>query len=147
MDKLNQLLSGTLRDFAAAFGTATAGPLDAALPADLPLRLEGWVVPARGGFLVGEGEFRYQHRCYRFHFSSRSARGLSGVGTVTRLQRLTDFNGTYLPHHLAPTRTQLHAGARLINEHGVIMELHAPDKDTLFHHPSEGLAVRLTPAP
>jgi hypothetical protein len=147
MDKLNRLLSGSVLDFAAAFDAATSGPRESAERTELSLRLEGWVVPARGGFLVGEGEFRYQDRTHRFHFSSRGVQGLAGNGTITRLQRLSDFNGTYLPYHLVPTRTELHVGVPLINEHGVLMMLRTPVQGRPFHHPSEGLTARLTPTP
>jgi hypothetical protein len=148
MDKLNQLLSGNVMDFATAFGAATRKWIDDAPSTDCPVWLEGWVAPARAGYVLGDGEFIHEGRPRRFYFSglplrhSQGAR-LSGTGTVLGLGRLRDFTGVYVPWEGAPTRVGGGSEARLKNANGVVISLIASDEDWLVELPYGGLRVRL----
>jgi hypothetical protein len=152
MDKLNQLLSGNVLDFAAAFGAVTREAIHEAAASDCPVWLEGWVAPARAGYVVGDGEFIYEGRTRRFHFSGlpmRHGQGtrVSGTGTISQLRTLSDFSGAYLPRDAGPKRAGQRSGVVLCNEHGVIIDLFALNDDPLLDLPYDGLSVRLAAAP
>ncbi len=152
MDKLNQLLSLNARDFAAAFTHATRTLNDEAPARGFPLWLEGWVTPARAGFVLGDGELVYEGRPCRFHFSglpiqTGGGMRLSGAGTVSRLYRLADFSGIFLPFVPAADSGRGSAETRLKNQNGVLIELIAPDHARRFNPPDGGLRVRLAAPP
>jgi hypothetical protein len=147
MDKLNQLLSGNVLDFAAAFGAATRESVGDAPSLECPVWLEGWVAPARAGYVLGDGEFILEGQPVRFYFSGlplrhgQSAR-LSGTGTVWNLYRLQDFSGVYLPCDGAPSRTGLGSETRLRNASGVVISV-AANRHWLAELPCGGLRMRL----
>ena len=148
MDKLNYLLSGNVLDFAAVFGAVTREPSNDDDAPGCPVWLEGWVAPARAGYVVGDGEFIYEGQAHRFHFSGlplRHGQGarVSGTGTVSHLRDLSDFSGAFLPCSLSPTGVGRRSGAILRNENGVVIELVALDDDPLLDLPYDGLSVRL----
>jgi hypothetical protein len=148
MDKLNPLLNANILDFAQAFGSATSDLFDEDPPAGYSLHLEGWLVAARAGYVLGEGEFVHDGQPRRFHFCALPPRQgaaslLCACGSITRLRRLSDFSGLYLFCDSAPTGPQGRARARLQNEHGVVIDLLGPRGDRLFDLPYGGLRVRL----
>lgn len=148
MDKLNQLLSGNSMDFAKTFGAATRGWISDRRSPDCPVWLEGWVAPARAGYVLGDGEFVHEGQSRRFYFSGLPLRHcqcvrLSGTGTVEGLDRLRDFGGVYLPCDSAPSRRGRGSEARLKNSNGVVISLIAFDEEWLVELPYGGLRVRL----
>jgi hypothetical protein len=152
MDKLNQLLSSNALDFAATFGAATRGWIGDSPSPDCPVWLEGWVAPARAGYVLGDGEFIHEGRPRRFYFSGlpiRHCEGLrlSGAGTVVGLGRLRDFSGVYLPWDDVPSRSGRGSEARLKNASGVVISLTAFDEAWLVGLPHGGLHVRLATDP
>jgi hypothetical protein len=149
MDKLNQLLSGDVLDFATTFGAATREWIGDNPSPDCPVWLEGWVAPARAGYVLGDGEFIHDGQPRRVYFSGlplRHGQGarLSGTGTIVGLHRLRDFSGVYIPCDGAPSRSGLGSEARLRNANGVVISLSAADEDWLVELPCGGLRVRLT---
>jgi hypothetical protein len=149
-NRLHQLLNADPSEFAAAFGKASGRVSEAPPAQGLPLWIEGWVAPARTGHLVGQGEFIYQGHPRRFHFSVLSLAGakhqhrrLHAAGTITRLTRLSQFNGTYLPDDSAHAQGAAGSPKRLRNENGVLIDLLHPDRIRPFSTPCGGLHVRL----
>jgi hypothetical protein len=152
MDKLNQLLSGDVLDFAATFGAATREWTGYTPSRNCPVWLEGWTAPARAGYVLGDGEFIHEGEPHRFYFSGLPLRHcrnerLSGTGTVVGLDRLRDFSGVYLPCDGAASRTGRAAEVRLKNANGVVISLITFEQDWLIELPDGGLRVRLATDP
>ncbi len=152
MDKLNELLTGNVLDFAATFGAATREWVGGTPSANCPLWLEGWTAPARAGYVLGDGEFIHQGEPHRFYFSGlplRHCQGerLSGTGTVVGLGRLRDFSGVYLPCDSAAPRAGRGFEVRFKNENRVVISLITSEEDSLIELPDGGLRVRLAADP
>jgi hypothetical protein len=151
MDKLNQLLSDNVVNFAEVFGALTAeAPGESTLPGS-SLWLQGSVVAARAGYVLGEGELIHEGQAHRFHFSGLPPRPgaatlIHASGKVSRLRRLGRFSGLYLFCDSPPSAPHGRARSRLQNEHGVIIDLFGPPGDRVFDLPYGGLRVRLATA-
>jgi hypothetical protein len=148
MDKLNPLLSDNVLNFADVFGAVTGDTADDAHLAGSLLRLESWVVAARAGYVLGDGEFIQDGQPHRFQFSGLpprpgAATRLCASGRVSRLRRLCHFSGLYLFCDWPTTGPQGRGRARLQNEHGVVIDLIGSRGDRLFDLPYGGLRVRL----
>lgn len=147
MDKLNQLLTGNVLDFAASFGAATRDWDEAPAPG-YPLWLEGWVAPARAGYVLGDGEFIHNGAPRRFYFSGMPMRldqgtRLSGAGTISGLRVLRDFSGIYLPWEGSSSRAAGYSESCLRNCNGVVIAFRASGENQLIELPYGGLRVRL----
>jgi hypothetical protein len=148
MEKLTQLLTANASDFTVTFGAATGGFIAEIQPPECPVWLEAWVVPARAGYVLGDGEFIHEGQPQRFHFSGLPLRHcqetrLSGTGTISRLGALRDFSEVYLP---CDTDAAQRAGSSvtiLENEKGVVLRFIASDEDRIIDLPFGGLRVRL----
>jgi hypothetical protein len=152
MNKLNSLLDGDVLDFAAAFAASNGESLHDATPPGCPVWLEGWVAPARAGYVLGDGEFIYEGQARRFQFSGLPlrhgrARRVSGAGIVSCLRTLAEFSGTFLPCDAATAGAGRRRVALLRNEHGVMIELFASDGNPLADLPEDALCVRLWASP
>jgi hypothetical protein len=149
MEKLIEVLSGNMLDFAATFGAATR-ELDSEAPSPgCPVWLEGWVAPARVGYVLGDGEFIYKGQTRRFIFTGLPLRlghgaRVSGIGTVSGLRQLRDFGGFYLPWCDAPSGGTGGCAVCLKNANGVVIALTASEEGELLELPYGGLRVRLT---
>ena len=152
MDKLNQLLSGNVLDFAATFGAATREWIGNTPSPNCPVWLQGWTAPARAGYVLGDGEFIHDGAAHRFYFSGlplRHCQGerLSGSGTLLGLAQLRDFNGVYLPCDSAASGTGRGCEVRLKNANRVVISLITFEEDWLIELPDGGLRVRLATDP
>jgi len=147
-DRLHQLLNADPLEFATTFGEASCRVSEAPPAEGLPLWMEGWVTPARTGYLLGEGEFIYRGCLRRFHFSvlplpGGDCRTLHASGTITRLRRLSQFNGTYLSEESAQAPNPGRPRKRLRNENGVVIHLMHPERFRPFNTPYGGFHIRL----
>lgn len=152
MDKLNQLLSGNVLDFAATFRAATREWSEETPTPQCPVWMEGWAAPARAGYVLGDGEFVHDGQPRRFYFSGLPLRHcqrapLSGTGVVLGLRRLRDFSGVYLPWDGAPARGGRGAEAQWKNINGVVIALAACEDACLAELPCGGLRLRLATDP
>jgi hypothetical protein len=148
MYKLNRLLSDNVLNFAEVFATVTGDMAGGATLPGSTLWLEGAVVAARAGYVLGEGEFIHDGEPHRFHFCGLpprpgAATRLCASGSISRLRQLCHFSGLYLFCDSPPTGPQGRARSRLQNEHGVLIDLVGPLGDRLFDLPYGGLSVRL----
>ena|ERR1700733_12874358 len=148
MDRLNRLLVATPSDFAAAFDAIGDDLRAQPSQTSAAFWLEGGITCAGAGFVWGNGEISYQGRDYAFRLSGLSIAdiGTASVcanGSVTHLERLSDFSGSYSASISEPAVAGGDPVTFLKNERGVVMKLTATDAAWRFTLQVNGLRVRL----
>jgi hypothetical protein len=153
MDKLIRLLGASPLEFARAFGTVTIDTrIEERQQHSATLWLEGGIAPAGAGFVWGHGQLSYQGHDHAFRLSGLTIEnlgtaGLSALGRVAHLRRLSDFVGTYSASAADAGASGFDPVISLKNERGVIIKLTATDAGQPFNLPVTGVRIRLKRQP
>jgi hypothetical protein len=146
MDKLSLMFDA--KQFAAAFGAASADSSAARREPNVMMWLECGVGSAGAGFAWGHGQMNFQGRNHLFRVSSLSiadagAAGIYATGRVMRLRKISDFSGDFRASGAGATMAGSGLATHLENERGVVIELIATDAATAANRSVNGVRVRL----
>jgi hypothetical protein len=133
---------------AAARPVTPAAPAPVTAPPPPFVSLESTSIAAGVGFSWGGGTLTFEGRPHSFSAKGLTLGGLgastaSGIGDVSNLERLDDFEGTYVAVGAGAAAGAGASAVTMRNEHGVVITLRSDLQGAQLNLGAEGVSIAL----